>query len=488
MEDRSEKPNPNPKSHFKNQNYDNTKGEKKQKKKSEFEFCKVCKLNHNQGPRHKYFPNHKNSLSAFLSRIQNKINDIRYFLKNPTIIRPEHAERNRFWCVFCDADVDELDSSFACENAINHLVSAHHLKNLKHFLWQYGGKMDCLDMYRILETDLTKWEKKCKSLKSEAVAALGEGSCGVVYGTSYDIQNNVNFDKINNLEQNDINPLKSSYSNVVTPLQYHTNESQISNSRFSEVANFGSNLHDVNFSLPAAACSNISLWNSNDLTANSISQHDLLYKNGICSANAYLSHIGYLALFLELNAEPCPSLFCHATFPQALEEVDHVCQVYQGGSMVNRESSSQGLLSLTEVASLSTVDAGGNVHSGAPPPWFEATDEVKPALSSFISSNKSQKSSKLNPKRVGAAWAEKRKMELEKEKRGEIVKSDCDANWLPNFGRVWQSGSRKESRKEFEIEKQKFLKVESHYEMPIKIQPYISKRMVSITFSYTTSF
>ncbi|XVF54695.1 hypothetical protein PTKIN_Ptkin05aG0201600 [Pterospermum kingtungense] len=75
-------------------------------------------------------------------------------------------------------------------------------------------------------------------------------------------------------------------------------------------------------------------------------------------------------------------------------------------------------------------------------------------------------------------------MELEKEKRGEIVKSDCDANWLPNFGRVWQSGSRKESRKEFKIEKQKFLKVESHSEteMPIKIQPYITKRMVQIKF------
>ncbi|KAJ6294267.1 hypothetical protein OIU76_022367 [Salix suchowensis] len=26
---------------------------------------------------------------------------------------------------------------------------------------------------------------------------------------------------------------------------------------------------------------------------------------------------------------------------------------------------------------------------------------------------------------------------LEMEKRGHIVKSDCDANWLPNFGRVW---------------------------------------------------
>ncbi|XWS51416.1 hypothetical protein CRYUN_Cryun12cG0174400 [Craigia yunnanensis] len=444
MEDRSEKPNPKPKSNFTNQNYSNKKEEKK--KRNEFEFCKVCKLNHNQGPRHKYFLNHKNSLSAFLSRFQNKINEIRFFLKNPTILRPEHADRNRFWCVFCDTDIDELDSSFACENAINHLAGTHHLKNLKHFLWKYGGKMDCLDTYRILETDLTKWEKKCKSLKIGAMAAAGEGSCGVVYGASNDIHNNVNFEKINNLEQDTNNPLKSSFSNVVMPLQYNTNEYQISNSKFPEVAKFGSNLHEVNISLLAGAHSDTSLWNSNDLTANSSSQQNLLYKNGICSGNAYLSNVG-------------------------------VCQVHQSGSTVNGESTSQGLKSLNQVASIS------NVHSGAAPPWLEAVDQtllndhVKPASSSFISSDKSHKSRKLNPKRVGAAWAEKRKMELEKEKRGGIVRSDCDANWLPNFGRVWQSGSRKESRKEFEIEKQKFLKVESHSEMPIKIQPYISKRM-----------
>lgn len=126
--------------------------------------------------------------------------------------------------------------------------------------------------------------------------------------------------------------------------------------------------------------------------------------------------------------------------------------------------------------------SGGNVQTGAPPPWFESVEEhqlnvqLKPVSSS---SNKPGKSHKLNPKRVGAAWAEKRKMEIEMEKRGEIVKSDYDANWLPNFGRVWQSGSRKESRKEFEKEKQKLPNVESHSETLITIQPYISKRMVS---------
>ncbi|XWS47804.1 hypothetical protein CRYUN_Cryun13aG0016800 [Craigia yunnanensis] len=365
-----------------------------------------------------------------------------------------------------------------CENVINHLAGADHLKNLKHFLWQYDGKMDRLDTYRILETDLAKWEKKCKSLKIEAMAAPGEGSCGVVYGISNDIHNNVNFEKINNLEQKTINTLRSSYSNVVMPLQYNTNEYQISNSRCPEVANFGSNFHEVNFSLPVSARSNTSLWNSNDLKANSSSQQNLLYKNGIYLGNAYLDlQLDCQDFGLEIS---CIGDNCYISHKYVLCLIQ-VCQVYQSGSTVNGESNSQVLQSLTQVAFMSTVDAGGNVHSGAPPPWLEAADQtllndqVKPALSSFLSSNKSQKSRKLNPKRVGAAWAEKRKMELEK--RGEIVKSDFDANWLPNFGRVWQSGSRKESRKEFEIEKQKFLKVESHSEMPIKIQPYFSKRM-----------
>ncbi|XWS37115.1 hypothetical protein CRYUN_Cryun19dG0015700 [Craigia yunnanensis] len=275
-----------------------------------------------------------------------------------------------------------MNLSSASENAINHLAGAHHLKTLKHFLWQYGGKMDRLDTYRILETDLTKWEKKSKSLKIESMAALGEGSCGVAYGASNDIHNNVHFEKINNLEQNTINPLKSSFSNVVMPLHYNTDEYQISNSKFPEVANSGLNLHEINLSLLGGACSNTSFWNSNDLTANSSSLSNLLHKNGIYSGNAYLSNVG-------------------------------VRQVYQIGSTVNGESCSQGLKSLTQVGSMSTVDAGGNVHSGAPPPWLEAADQtllndqVKPALSSFIFSDKSQKSHKLNLKRVGAAWAEK---------------------------------------------------------------------------------
>ncbi|GKV13775.1 hypothetical protein SLEP1_g24755 [Rubroshorea leprosula] len=93
-------------------------------------------------------------------------------------------------------------------------------------------------------------------------------------------------------------------------------------------------------------------------------------------------------------------------------------------------TSTQGLQTLTQVALITTEQAGGNLCSRAPPPWFETADEtllddhVKPASSSFVyPSNKSVKSQKLNSKRVGTAWAEKQKMELEREKKGEEVRS-----------------------------------------------------------------
>uniref|UniRef100_A0A1D1YU10 Coiled-coil domain-containing protein 84 n=1 Tax=Anthurium amnicola TaxID=1678845 RepID=A0A1D1YU10_9ARAE len=143
-----------------------------------FELCKVCNLNHNQGRKHRYFPNHVKALSRFLSRFQGKLSDLRFFLKNPSPLRPEHAARNRLWCVFCDADVSELGSAFVCSDAIYHLASSEHVKHLKHFLWKYGGGMDRVDSFSISEADLLKWEKKCEVLKVAAPILCDKDSGG----------------------------------------------------------------------------------------------------------------------------------------------------------------------------------------------------------------------------------------------------------------------------------------------------------------------
>lgn len=85
-----------------------------------------------------------------------------------------------------------------------------------------------------------------------------------------------------------------------------------------------------------------------------------------------------------------------------------------------------------------------------------------------------------NPKRVGAAWAEKRRVEMQREACGELLQKGLEGGngWLPNFGSVWQSGSRRETRKEFEAEKrlEKDLEPTTQPDKPKIFQPYISKR------------
>lgn len=139
--------------------------------------------------------------------------------------------------------------------------------------------------------------------------------------------------------------------------------------------------------------------------------------------------------------------------------------------------------------SLVPGDAKGNVHSGAPPPWLEMDQEKggtlsgKDGLSADIqrlSKTQERKLKKLrNPKRVGAAWAEQRRAELERELNGVTSNKNItnDAAWLPNFGRVWQSGSRKDSRKEFEAEKSIESSSLTKSENLVEVQPYVSKRM-----------
>ncbi|KAK4801767.1 hypothetical protein SAY86_022254 [Trapa natans] len=389
---------------------------------SQFEYCKVCRLNHDQGQRHKYFPSHKKSLSIYLSRFESRLADVRFFLNNPIALRPENDSHNRFWCIFCDVDVLEIGSSFACNNAINHLSSADHLKNLKHFLWKYGGVMDCLDSFRILDTDVRKWKKKCVSLKKEA-ALSEERSVGASSGISNDIHGNHKIGNFHHFETNNNCSISSSYLNDVTPLQHSTHEYQIFHPEISGDANavyVPTTLSNSTESLYSANNLNESRMNQQPLSSGSISFFTRDYK-----------------------------------------------QVHQSGGQGNEESNPH-----------------GNVHSGAAPPWLDSSEHslMDYSLESVSAANgsvpnRSEKSQKLNPKRVGAAWAEKRKIEMELEKRGEISKSTCHPDWLPNFGSVWQSGSRKESRKEFEMEKQNLSKGGTQYDVSSEIKPYISKRM-----------
>ncbi|XP_053340692.1 coiled-coil domain-containing protein 84 [Clarias gariepinus] len=93
--------------------------------------------------------------------------------------------------------------------------------------------------------------------------------------------------------------------------------------------------------------------------------------------------------------------------------------------------------------------ASGNVHTGAVPPWLledpeeervGSSQDIGPSLQDFLKHKEQQKLKKLPANRVGANFDHS---------------SHTDANWLPSFGRVWNSGRRWQSRHQFRQEEVK---------------------------------
>ncbi|CAG5924962.1 unnamed protein product [Menidia menidia] len=124
---------------------------------------------------------------------------------------------------------------------------------------------------------------------------------------------------------------------------------------------------------------------------------------------------------------------------------------------VQRAASGQGLTFIGYQESSSS----GNVHTGGVPPWLQddpmegssgaaAQPEIGPSLQEFLKQKEQQKLKKLPPNRVGANFDHS---------------SHTDANWLPSFGRVWNSGRRWQSRHQFrqeEREKKKRKRKQEH--------------------------
>jgi len=94
----------------------------------------------------------------------------------------------------------------------------------------------------------------------------------------------------------------------------------------------------------------------------------------------------------------------------------------------------------------SLKDGEGNVHTGATPPWMvDSTGSTIPTVATILTDaekvrlqNRFKK--KVNPRKL--------------QPQGGVR---YDQNWLPLFGRVFQSGPRSETRREFieEVKSQK---------------------------------
>jgi hypothetical protein len=77
-----------------------------------FTFCPVCRANHDKGKGHRYGVKHKQYLGEFLSKARSKVQDIRVSLMEVTLLQDDGRGRTKFWCAFCEQEVDEEESTF----------------------------------------------------------------------------------------------------------------------------------------------------------------------------------------------------------------------------------------------------------------------------------------------------------------------------------------------------------------------------------------
>ncbi|KAI8000175.1 TITAN-like protein [Camellia lanceoleosa] len=159
------------------------------------------------------------------------------------------------------------------------------------------------------------------------------------------------------------------------PLQNYTSESyQVSHSEQSEVSEVGPCLHYSNSHSLVGTQFDTNSWGLKDLASYMDNWQSLVCNDQKCSADGYLSNR----------------------------------RAYPDKRIVNGESGFQ-----------VQEEAEANVHLGAPPPWFDATEE-------------NPLNSQLYPKQMGAAWEEKRKIEMER--KGEIVTNNFDMEVNDTFG------------------------------------------------------
>jgi hypothetical protein len=71
----------------------------------EYQYCTVCRRNHNDGRKHIFTQQHKAKLSEIIKKFSKKIRDARRLLQKPHVIDGELEPGAALWCYCCQEEV-----------------------------------------------------------------------------------------------------------------------------------------------------------------------------------------------------------------------------------------------------------------------------------------------------------------------------------------------------------------------------------------------
>ncbi|BFZ14650.1 hypothetical protein BsWGS_17689 [Bradybaena similaris] len=141
-----------------------------------FRYCPLCRLNHKKGKKHVFSQKHTEIVANILAKFLKKITEAKEFLKKPSVkdITWDQAG-NKFWCYFCQEDVDKHRLSVLMlgqcvveyGGLLEHITRTDHTQNTAKFLKENKLDMKRTSEYIINEKVYLKYLEDVESAASQ---------------------------------------------------------------------------------------------------------------------------------------------------------------------------------------------------------------------------------------------------------------------------------------------------------------------------------
>ncbi|KAM4615809.1 centrosomal AT-AC splicing factor [Polymixia lowei] len=373
-------------------------------------YCSVCRQTFFSGKSHIFGRSHQSRLRVVLLKFLEKVKEARRTIKNPQVEKFDCTRHKRtFWCYCCGLEVErnvtDGNMTVMYGGLMEHMATPEHKTNTHKFWWD--NKADPK-----LRDKVVFSEEETERFKAEVAKALDS------FVEKEDELIKQQADMIRAQEKHRQEILQSLIEVCFRRMPWHLRQSRSCPTHPNAQPPLWTRLflHFITvymlllFVVPCTGCC------SNLISPPGLKTSILFY---------YSSH--FTPLGTDQQAGP--------------SWVDPMVEGQWAGP-------GQGLTFIGYQDSSNS----GNVHTGAVPPWLQddpleggsgtaaVLQEIGPSLQDFLKQKEQEKLKKLPPNRVGANFDHS---------------SQTDANWLPSFGRVWNSGRRWQSRHQFrEEEKQ----------------------------------
>ncbi|KAK9720414.1 Coiled-coil domain-containing protein 84 [Basidiobolus ranarum] len=388
-------------------------------------YCEVCKRNHNDGKRHLYSKAHQEKLDTLIGKQIEKYKKFKIFLKEATPIIDE-TKQPELWCIFCEREIfpsnlEEESEEFhlVCSHIFEHMADREHQECLNKYFNKFKVKHQYKEEFKLsldkLKNFYQRGEKKIQELK---VKLDLEKKRREIAEKTHEIQARMAQIPIApQFEQPIVHETVASPLGVLqNPTGWHHNHRVwgggiVKYKQAHQWIPWPIDLDDEGRDTTVAYMGNWALHSKGKVNS------DADENDGTKFDDEYVYKLsGY-----DSSEEP--------------EDDD----VKDNPRLAPRVQAP--LLTAIQVPPLKTGES--NVYTeGSVPPWLRADDEpegsskstIGPSMDIFLKAKELERKAKLNPERIGAGFDRTKK---------------TGKYWVPNFGRVWNSGTRNDTRKEF---------------------------------------